>query len=516
MGEVPLTVPEGLTEDAVSLLQIEHIDAFCNGKPFSIMEKSCDTCWYMGDGREIKMAYGDGLLARVLNDEVSSVELLHLPSGEVREYHANNRLISHVAVSRQLLALAVSSEIYMWDLESGECYSEVHSLHSSVISFSVVGQTLAVLCRWEHSDTDSDIHKIITWNLERGESHSFRLKPEICFQGATRLVITPRGDEVVLFRIETANRELRYYRYDLEGHLRGKTCIPEPSDSFRVLRLPYCSASRNNFLPIWCFLMSAPTPDWPPQHASMFFYDAVAHELKSLEYEIEPHQRKPWTIIRNRLISFCWKNVLYMTDDFQNQEEDSIPYIPDNVRFVESDPPPFQDNGFPVDDSDLSSEPSFQSDASADDSDASSNSSASRVNMSWIPPHPHATLEVYNQLGPLQFDKHSCRIVGKPIYDDQDDHLPTPFTRYYHDPYGEDNGYGSAAGLPSSLVLGDEIFLIRVYYGRFTVWCFDKHVDMPGSKKYRLFPDTSRRESVFSSPFSRDGLSKWRTLSPKE
>ena len=174
MGDVELRIPPDSDTDDVLAIKAEHVDAFRNGNPFSMMEGT----WHAKPAEPhqifppLLVSYCFPRLAWIDRSQ-RKVHMRHLEYGPETSFEAKNReRLIEVSVSKDMLATATDSGwCHVWECATGAPHS-IRTPSAFNVFFATCGSSLATLT----CDVSGKSLSATTWRLNNRKTHSFDVK----------------------------------------------------------------------------------------------------------------------------------------------------------------------------------------------------------------------------------------------------------------------------------------------------------------------------------------------------
>lgn len=317
--ELPLRIPGNLSEDAVMSLKAEHVDAFRNGRPFSVAVSSTEK--WIKDISYDSVGYAKGILAWLTTDG-QSIRLKCLASGKSETLASpdGTNFQGIVFYSCVLVASTSLKSLYVWTLLDG--FQRIEMLEPTFVGLEpfylwvlVSDSRLAIV----HEDREKIYLKTIenrtrtTYDLElelRG------LRPPLETSDDFKVMDASGGNSLVYFeRVMGSPSYVYFTRVDRHGKLESKGHVKHPNIEGYTSHYEEASVSlpMDGSVILWSYTRHLPSPMGHGPDAWLLLRICYVQDQLRVEQQTISHivntPRKPIIEL------FRWKDVIYHLDE---------------------------------------------------------------------------------------------------------------------------------------------------------------------------------------------------------
>ncbi|KAL8674581.1 MAG: hypothetical protein Q9168_001024 [Polycauliona sp. 1 TL-2023] len=220
LGEVPLRMPLDISTDAALGLKAEHLDAFRTGNPFSMAQGEWEVAAWNG-AYPLNVSYSHGRLAW-LDHSQRVLHIRRLEDGHEYSLATPNRARIHLlALSADIAAVTtLSGKCYAFNLVDGSPAATIPLPSASADFLAIAGKTLAVV----QDLPDLKRHRFTVWSLDDGETRSFIITSRHSEPGSRYLfsVSIMTKSIVLLERIRGPPDEIVFTCYTFDGKITSQ------------------------------------------------------------------------------------------------------------------------------------------------------------------------------------------------------------------------------------------------------------------------------------------------------
>lgn len=320
-NEPHLRIPESLSEHAVMSLKAEHVDAFRNGKAFSVVvseieDSTTDSCYD-------DIGYSRGILAWVSRNH-KNIHLKCLASGKSETLASPDGTdIEYILLDGcTLVATTAACHCYVWKLLDG--VRTTNSLKVSTSTMDIVYELGAVV-------TDSILAMFYVNNLQRvqvttmdtqtNETHEFETTVSSTERrGRFKAISTSDGKSLVLFgRVLVSPSYVYFRRIALDGTVEseGKVKHPDVRGFLRLNEDSWSAPQVDGCVTLWTYLRYMPSPS--SEESEIWLLLRICYVQDHLEVREQKIDCISKTPLGKAIELFWWKDIVYLGDHLDQQ-----------------------------------------------------------------------------------------------------------------------------------------------------------------------------------------------------